>query len=340
MKMNYIITGGSGFLGSEICKLLHKKKIDFINIDTNKPLNLIEHYKKADLNNIDSYKDLIKKNCIVIHCAASVPLKKGRFKEDNFDTTKNLAEICLSKEVKKFIYISSSAICGIPLKNPIKENDVNMPIDPYGLSKKKSEEFCESLISKGLPLTIIRPRTIMGIGRLGLFSILFNWIINNRNIPVFNSGSNYYQFIDYEDCVDCIYLASKSSLNDTFNIGAKDFCSIRETIEALIKYSNSNSKIKNIKFGIVIKITDFLSKCKLLPFQEYQIKAYGSSIYFDNCKAKLLLNWQPKFSNKETVMKSFKYFIENSDKEIISNKSIQSSYIKNKFLTFLNLIFL
>lgn len=334
--MRYVITGGSGFLGNKICQLLHSKGFEFINLDIKKPSKKIGKCILINLNNIVGLKKIIKKNDIVIHCSAAVPLNKKKKYDENYNTTKNIADVCLTKDIKKFIYVSSSAVCGLPDKNPFNEFDKLKPIEPYGLSKKKSEKYCLDLAKKGLPVTIIRPRTIMGLGRLGIFSILFDWIEKNKNIPVLSSGLNMYQFIDVEDCAECIFLASNSDVNDIFNIGSKDVCSIKENITNLIKFHKSKSKIKSINSNLILKLILILSKVKILPFQDYQIKAYAGSLYFDNKRAMKLLNWKPKYNNKETLLRSFEYYILNKKEKLRFGVSIQSSFIKNKLLNFIN----
>ena len=93
-------------------------------------------------------------------------------------------------------------------------------------------------------MSIIRPRTILGHGRLGIFSILFDWISKGVNIPVLNNGENIYQFVHAEDLASACILASYVNKNISYyNIGAEDFGTMRETLENLCEYANTGSRI-------------------------------------------------------------------------------------------------
>ena len=93
---------------------------------------------------------------------------------------------------------------------------------------------------------IIRPRTVIGGDRLGIFSILFDWIKFGLPVPVMNNGNNLYQFVDVSDLVDPIYLMSKSNYNGPLNIGSSSYTSIKDLLQKLIIHNQSNSKIKNL----------------------------------------------------------------------------------------------
>ena len=86
---------------------------------------------------------------------------------------------------------------------------------------------------KGLNVSIVRPRTIMGLGRLGIFQILFEWIFQGRNIPVLGSGDNIYQFVHAEDLADMCIKVGEVKENNIYNCGATSFSTMRETLEDL-----------------------------------------------------------------------------------------------------------
>ncbi len=70
-------------------------------------------------------------------------------------------------------------------------------------------------------MPIIRPKTFIGSGRLGVFQILYDWVENGKKIPVIGNGENHYQLLEVEDLVEAIYLAltlPKEKVDDTFNI--------------------------------------------------------------------------------------------------------------------------
>ena len=173
----------------------------------------------------------------------------------------------------------------------------------------------------------------MGGKRLGIFSVLFWWIENNKKIPTLNYGKNLYQFVDINDLIEAIYLTSLYEKSEDFNIGSEKYYSIRENIQHLINYANSSAKISNIDNSYIFKLGYYLCKLNIIPLHEYHFKVYGKEIYFDISKAKKLLNWSPKISNKQSFENSFNYYIQNK-KNTNKNLSPHQKIIKSLILRF------
>ena len=95
----------------------------------------------------------------------------------------------------------------------------------------KSENLCFDKINQGKNITIIRPRTIIGLNRFGIFSILFDWLKNDLPIPVIKGGKNLYQFVDIRDLCNAIMLTSKSDYRGALNIGSSDVKKILEILQ-------------------------------------------------------------------------------------------------------------
>ena len=340
--MNYLVTGGSGYLGSALIKYLLNKSKNVLNFDIlENHLNKSNYYKGNILNYNDIYT-ATKNIDIVIHNLAKVPITKSKkdFFKVNLLGTENLLKSAKKNNIKKIIFISSSAVYGIPKKVPILEDDARLPIEGYGLSKKKAEDLCFEYIKSGLDITIIRPRTIIGESRLGIFSILFDWINENKNVPILNHGKNLYQFIDIRDMVSAIHKSSLLSGSNVFNVGAEKFVSMHELISSLIIHANSNSIIKNIDKNIFFKLAYFFSKINLIPLQDYHFKIYGETVFFDISKSKKILGWLPKFSNAESIISSYDSYIINKDKKYISNKnSPHSSTLSKGLLKYAHLFY-
>lgn len=341
--MNCLVTGGSGYLGSSLIKYILPKVSSVTNFDLIEP-QIFQKDVKFFQGDISNFKDLLiatKNIDIIYHNIAKVPLTKNKhlFKKVNEDGTKKLLTAAKRNNVKKIIYVSSSAVFGIPKKIPILETDERVPIEAYGLSKKNAEDICFEYAKNGLDISIIRPRTILGENRLGIFSILFQWIKENKNLPVLSNGNNIYQFIHIDDLNNAIYKSSLVKGSNIFNIGAENFGPINQTLNSLIKHAKSNSKIINIENNVFFKISYYLSKTRLIPLQDYHFKVYGKSVYFDISKAKKILNWQPKYSNIESIISSYDSFI--LDENNIKDKkySPHNSILKKGLLKFAHLFF-
>ena len=125
------------------------------------------------------------------HNVAQVPLAKDKalFQSVNVRGTQNMLEAARGEGVAKVVYTSSSAVFGAPRNNPVTEDTPPAPGEAYGRAKHDGEALCRQYAERGLDVTIIRPRTIMGHGRLGIFQILFEWIREGRNVPVLGAAT-------------------------------------------------------------------------------------------------------------------------------------------------------
>lgn len=331
--MNVLVTGGSGFLGTEIIKKLISRKYNVYNLDLiESNLHNVKNFK-INILDIKSIKKLFQDFSfdLIIHSCAKVPISatKQTFHEINVNGTKNILNFSIKHKVKRFVYISSSAVYGVPKKVPIKEDDPREPIEPYGLSKKIGEDICMDQM-QNISLAIVRPRTVIGSDRLGIFSILFEWIKNGSKVPVLNNGKNLYQFIDVEELADAIVLTSLSNYVGSLNIGSDKFSSIRDLLENLIKKNKSNSKIKNLDSNFMFRVLKFMIKYKFVPLKEYHYLAYGKNIYFDTSLSKKILNWDSKISNLDSLQNSYQNFLNSSQlnsNNVATHKKLIKSFI-------------
>ena len=192
MNKKVLITGGSGYFGEILVKQLLEKGFNCSIFDLNEP-DIISSgnnltYIKGDIRNEKDVSDATKNIDFVFHNVAQVPLSKNKklFKEVNIDGTRNILKFSLKNNINHFVYTSSSAIYGIPTSNPVSEKTIPYPGEAYGQAKLDGEKLVVEYSKKGLKSSIIRPRTILGNSRLGIFQILFEWVYKGKNIPVFN----------------------------------------------------------------------------------------------------------------------------------------------------------
>jgi len=336
--LKILVTGGSGFFGSLLLKRILSLGYECINLDLNNSginnKNLIEINK--DILNENKIDEAFKNVDLVYHNIAAVPLvnNKKTFLDTNIEGTRIVIEKSIKYGVSKLINTSSSAIFGIPANNPVNEEDPCIPIDPYGKAKLKGEFLLEKY-KKDINFVSIRPRTIIGPERLGIFQILYEWIYNNQNIPVLNGGQNIYQFIHVNDLVDFnISLIEKELKNDFINIGANNPKELSSELKKLINFAESGSKIKSLNKNIVknmLLVTNFFN---LTPLSTYHAFMYGESLYFDNNKLENQFEFTPKYSNTDTLIDGYKWYVENRD-FILSNNDLNSPHkspVKQKLL--------
>ena len=317
--MKVLITGGAGFLGFHLARFFSKNKYEVFLLDIadfykkEYPKNC--HFIKSDIRNINLMYQHSKGMDFVIHAAAALPLwKPEEIFSINIEGTKNVLKASLKNKVKRVIYISSTAVYGVPEKHPIYEDDPLVGVGPYGQSKIEAENLCTHFIDKGLAVTIIRPKTFLGTHRLGVFEILFDWIHDGKKIPVIGNGNNRYQLLDVDDLVEVVYLFTRKKsykYNGAFNIGAKKFNSIKKDFQIMFKSINSKSKIFPTPALLVKKTLWIFEKLKLSPLYQWVYDTADRDSFVSIDKLSRTLVWNPRYSNSDALIKAYKWYLNN-----------------------------
>lgn len=331
--MKVLITGGAGFLGLHLARFFSKNKYEIYLLDIadfdKKEYPKDCHFIKVDIRDAQSINRLYKeiKPDFVIHAAAALPLwKSENIFSINIDGTKNILEASLRNKVRRVIYISSTAVYGVPERHPIYENDPRVGVGSYGQSKIEAENLCFQYIKKGLNVTIIRPKTFLGTHRLGVFEILFDWIHDGKKIPVIGKGNNHYQLLDVDDLCEAIYLFTKvrpykgRTLNDAFNIGAEKYTTVKKDLETMFKVVDSKSKVFPTPAFLVKKALWIFEKLKLSPLYQWVYDTADKDSFVSIDKLTKILNWHSRYSNSDALIKAYKWYLKNY-KEIKSRGS-------------------
>jgi nucleoside-diphosphate-sugar epimerase len=252
---------------------------------------------------------------IVHHNVAQVPIAKDKalFESVNTVGSKVLADQCVRSGVKSLVYTSSSAVFGVPKSNPVTSQTSPEPAEAYGFAKYHAEKIFSQIASEKIGVTTIRPRTILGTGRLGIFQILFEWVYQGKNIPVLGDGQNIYQFVHAEDLAAACIAAADCRGHQTYNIGAKIFGSMRDTLEALVKHAGTASKVVSVNKPLAKIGMDVSSVLGLSPLGPYHSLMYGESMYFDLKDAEQDLGFEPRYSNIDLFIETYDWYVNNRD---------------------------
>lgn len=251
---------------------------------------------------------------IVVHAAAALPLYK---KEDIFSTdldgTRNVLQSAFEHGVDRVIHVSSTAVYGIPDHHPLSEDDPLHGVGPYGEAKVKAEQICLEYRAKGMCVPIIRPKSFVGPERLGVFALLYDWAKDGKNFPMIGSGNNRYQLLDVEDLCEAIYLCATlepDRVNDTFNIGAKEFTTMREDYQAVLDAAGFGKKIIPFPAAPAIWTLRILEALRLSPLYKWVYETAATDSFVSIEKAERVLGFTPKYSNKEALVRNYRWYIE------------------------------
>ena len=255
--MRYVVTGGSGFIGSYIVKRLLVENHDIIVFDDfsrGKMENLrgIEEkitIKHGDILDFESLSNSISDVDGIFHQAAltSVPesfSNPEKYHNVNVNGTENIFKIAHKRGIK-VVYASSSSVYGDTPIVPISENFEKNPINPYGITKLDDEKLAVQYHELGASIIGMRYFNVYGIGQTldyaGVITKFYDFINENNPPIVFGDGSQIRDFISVQDVADANYIAMKSNFDFGFlNIGTGIATSILELAKLMIKLSKKD----------------------------------------------------------------------------------------------------
>lgn len=315
-----LVTGGAGFIGSHLCEALLKRGDSIVCADDFndyyspkiKEQNIKECLKsknfrlyREDIRDLKKLKIIFDDNEItgVVHLAARAGVRPSianplLYEETNVKGTLNLLE--LSKNVKNFIFGSSSSVYGNS-KTPFSEEDrVDNPISPYAATKKAGELLCSTYHHLyNIPVTCLRFFTVYGPrGRPDMAPYKFTKLIDEgMEIEMYGDGSAKRDYTYITDVVSGILAAlDKRSEFEIINLG------------------NSKTVELNYFISLIEKLLSKKAKIRKMPMQPGDVNATWADI----SKAKKLLGWEPKVRIEEGMEKFVKWFGEEG--EIKGNK--------------------
>lgn len=319
--MKIVVTGGAGFLGYHISQKVSRITnfsdcvfFDIAEFETgeyDKDIKCIY----GDVRDKKQMDEMMKGVDVVIHCAAALPLwKKEDIFETNIEGTRNVLESSLKNKVNRVIHISSTAVYGVPDVHPLYETHPRHGVGPYGISKVKAEEICEEYRKKGLPICILRPKSFIGTARLGVFQILYDWVESGVKIPIIGNGKNRYQLFEVEDLVEAILLASTlplEKINDTFNVGAKEFKTVNEDVGAMCEYAGTGARVMSTPASLIKPMLRFFEILNVSPLYKWIYGTADTDSFVSIEKAQNQLGWDPKYSNSQALIRSYQWYLDN-----------------------------
>ena len=318
----HLVTGGAGYFGALLVDALVRagKRVRILDIhDADVPAGV--ERVRADIRDAAAVEKACEGVEVIHHNVALVPLAKDNeaFFSVNEGGMKNVLVAAQRQKVRKIVSMSSSAVYGAPDRNPVDDATPLSPGEDYGKAKLAAEELCRRFARDGLDVTIVRPRTIMGHGRLGIMQILFEWIRRGRNVPVFNGGQNLYQFVHADDLASACLKAAEREGPSTYNVGAETFGSMRQTLEATCRRAGTGSRVVSVPAAPAVAMMKLTSRLGLSPLGAYHALMYGKEMYFDVSRTKRELDWSAKFSNEEMFANSYDWYIANRE-EVLTRK--------------------
>lgn len=319
-----LITGGAGFLGTYLVDLfLEKKGVNIVIFD-----RLTGHAPKKYPKNVAYIKgDILSKNDIsrafrshgpfdaVYHLASAMPNKAVSDEvtwKTNVLGTANLVSEAVNHGTRSFVFTSSNVTYGIPESLPVTEETPLRPLEIYGKSKAQAERELAKYKHR-IDIQIFRCPVITGVGRLGLQSILFEFISENRKVYLLGDGLNTYQFVDAMDVAVALEKASHIRGFDIYCIGGDGVMTLKKLYQKVIEHAGSTSKIIPLPSAPALVLLTLLDKLNISPLGVYQYTMMSRSLYADTAKIKKKLGWKPQKTNVDSFIENYQWYLKNKE---------------------------
>lgn len=314
------IIGGSGFVGTNLCKLLLLKQQDFEILDIKRSKQFPDKCKIADVRDIASLRETISGN-ILINLAAvhrDDVRDTSEYYSTNVEGAENIAKVCEEKGIKKIIFTSTVAVYGFAEPGTDEHGRIN-PFNEYGRTKYKAEEkFREWRQRVNSSLIIIRPTVIFGEGNRGNVFNLLNQIASRRFLMI-GSGKNKKSiayignvtaFLDV--CISSQIKYGVFNYVDTPDLTMNELVSqVRNDLTGATGVGLRIPYWLGMILGHAADIMSYLTK-KKLPISAIRVKKFASSTEFTSAK-KDLSNFEPPYSVSEGINRTLQSEFVNPD---------------------------
>ena len=252
--MKYVVTGGAGFIGSNIVKKLVARgdSVTVIdNLNTGEEENLGSVRDEITFLNDSILKiDLLEKETEgingVFHQAALASVQDSFSKPDeyhdvNVNGTENILRLA-KKNNFKVVYASSSSVYGNPERIPIKEEDSKNPINPYAETKLQKEELAKKYSKIGVKVIGLRYFNVFGKGQskeyAGVLKLFLERIHDKLPPKINGDGTQFRDFVYVKDVANANIMSMDSNVNhDFFNVGTNTSITILDLAKTIIKFS-------------------------------------------------------------------------------------------------------
>jgi nucleoside-diphosphate-sugar epimerase len=322
----HIVFGGSGFTGRHLCEAISSRGGQTILCDERVPAFPLPDgatFRHVDITVPQTFDPGSgSAGDIVYNLAArqfhnQVPARNQDewFAEVNARGTENILEWMSRHDVRKLVALSTDMVYGIPIATPVAPNHPRNPLGPYGRSKRMAEDLCIKARAVGMQVSILRPRMIIGPGRLGVLVKLFKLIERGLPVPLIGNGKNYYQMISVYDVVSAIVACTDAGVpNVELNLGSSSPPTVRDLLEESISRAKSGSHVISTPASAVKWVLALLEKLGRPLLHKEQFSIADVDFLVDIEATRVALGWEPRYSDADMLYAAYAEYKANIQK--------------------------
>ncbi|WP_432933786.1 NAD-dependent epimerase/dehydratase family protein [Microbispora sp. CA-135349] len=311
MAVRVVVTGASGMLGGSLVRHLAERGRPVLGVDLRPGTDPhpLARYATGDVRDTTLMAGLVRDAGAVVHCASALPsYPDEEIRDVIVGGTGSVLTAAARAGVPRVVHVSSTAVYGLPTRVPTPEDHPREPVDAYGRAKAAAEEIAEKFRAEGLCVPVLRPKTFLGPGRMGLFAMLFEWAQEGRDFPILGPGDARIQMLAIEDLLDAVTLALDAPAgvaNDTFNIAAAEFATLREDFQAVLDAAGHGGRVRSLPARPALAVLRLLGRAGVSPVYDRLLYKLLADSYVSIDKARERLGFAPRMSNRDAILSAY-----------------------------------
>ncbi|MDG4764942.1 NAD-dependent epimerase/dehydratase family protein [Solwaraspora sp. WMMD406] len=316
--MRIVVTGAAGMLGTALLARPWPG-VTWAGVDIRPPAPTVSdraEFVDADVRDTSAMIAAFQDADVVIHSAAALPSHRpAQIRSVDVDGTASVVAAARRAGVGRLVHISSTAVYGLPRRCPTPEDYPREPVDAYSAAKLAAESIVLRSREQGQCAPILRPKTFLGRERLGLFAMLFEWADEGRHFPLLGGGHVATQMLDVDDLCDAIQQTCERRddvVNDTFNIGAREFGTLHDDFQAVLDAAGHGKRVVTVPMAPAVATLRALAALRLSPVYSRLVHKLTSDSYVSVDKAVDQLGFDPRYSNKQALLKTYDWWRDNA----------------------------
>jgi len=308
-----VVTGAAGMLGSHLVARLLADGHRVVGVDL-RPAAGRAGYRHlvGDVRDPAALRRATRGADAVVHCAAALPsYPADQIRSIIVDGSRAVLAAAREAGVERLVHISSTAVYGLPKVVPTTEDHPYEPVDTYSTAKADAERLAVGYRDQGMLVPVLRPKTFLGPGRMGLFAMLFEWAEEGRNFPVLGRGDVRIQMLHLDDLVDAVVTvmhAPAGTANDTYNLGAVEFGTLREDFQAVLDAAGHGRRVVGLPARPALTALRLLERARLSPVYGRLLHKLMADSYVSTDKARDRLGFTPRYSNRDAILHTYHWW--------------------------------
>jgi 2-alkyl-3-oxoalkanoate reductase len=309
------VTGAAGVLGTHLVDRLLQAGSQVRAFDL-RPVPTVPGLKPfvGDIRDLRALAEAFHDVDAVVHCASALPsYPVADIRSIVVEGTTAVLEAARSAAVPRVVHISSTAVYGLPRLVPTPEDHPHEPVDPYSSAKAEAETVAERFRADGMCLPVLRPKTFLGPGRMGLFDMLFQWAEEGRHFPVLGKGDVRIQMLALDDLVEAVTTVLRAPDEvacDTYNIGAAEFGTLREDFQSVLDAAGHGKRVVSMPSRPALTVLRALERTRLSPVYGRLLSKLLADSYVSVDKARTRLGFRPRMSNQDAILRTYDWWRE------------------------------